>query len=382
MTSRWTVLASLCAAMLMGCASTSNTGATGDATAGAATAGAAAENSTEETDSTAVASQKVDIAESCRTPVKMFIRKVDGSLEILTDDGVLRSVDSTGAVKVVAKLSDNAANYQLLPTQNVILHYHPDRIMLENSSGQELFKLAGDPAKRQAYFSNDATELAILNTNGKFNVWNAEKGFGGITMNERVQDFINRQSPDHQLGFPGNVRALGIGKNGYIGVAMDTPEDGKVGLLYLLDSVNAPGKLKNMGRTNTPVKKVMVSSTAEYLAAIDEPGQLYFTSTSNKGFIVFAQAYKDVKDLTMSGNNPIIVRTDKVMALDYRTGIVMYEIAGAYDKCDVSADKLYCSGNGTFSIYQAHDGKLIRRFGFKGDTYSMLENDALSGTCQ
>jgi hypothetical protein len=386
MTLKSTILACLCTAMLMGCASTANDKNTHAATAENTTSDSNIENSTTEgsennVQNAANTAQSI-IPESCRTAVNNFIRKSDGSLEVLTNDGILRSIDNTGAVKVISKLNDNAANYQLLPTLNVHLHYHPDRIMLENTAGQELFKLAGDPTKRQAYYSIDAAELAILNTNGKFNVWNAEKGFGNIAMNERVQDFINRQSPDHQLGFPGDVRSLCIGKNGYIAVAMDTPSDGKVGLLYLLDSVNAPGQLKNMGRTNTPVKKVMVSATAEYLAAIDEPGQLYFTSTSNKGFVIFAQPYKDVKDLAMSGNNPIIVRPDKVMALDYRTGIALYEIPGNYDKCDVSAEKLYCAGNGIISVFNANDGKHIRSLGFKNDTYTTLENDVISGSCQ
>lgn len=384
---RWTLFACLCAAGLMGCASSSPAGGTQAVTVADGVTTEASEGTSDNAAGAAsvsgdTASAALDIAQNCRTSIQHFIRKTDGSLEILTEDGVLRNVDVAGNVKVVSKLSDSASNYQLLPTQNVILHYHPDRIMLENTSGQELFKLAGDPAKRQVYYSNDAQELAILNTNGKFNVWNAEKGFGGIEMNERVQDFINRQSPDHQLGFPGDVRALGMGKNGFIAVAMDTPSDGKVGLLYLLDSVNAPGALKNMGRTNTPVKEVMVSASAEYLAAIDEPGQLYFTSTSDKGFIMFAQGYKDVKDITMHGNNPILVRSDKVVGLDYRTGLELFEISGAYDKCDVSAAKLFCAGNGVISIYHANDGRLIQRFGFNGEQYAVLQNGELSGTCK
>lgn len=383
-----TVLASLiCTLLLSGCAATQATSDTNPETA--ANASASTENTAakaqEKPQAAAEKSEGPVIPAQCRTEIASYIPKADGSIEILTADNDIRRIDASGIVTDYRKLPDSAQNYFLLPTENVILHIHADRIMLENKSNTELFKLKGDAAKKTIYYSNDASELAILDTvDGKerYNVWNTQKGFGGITENERVQDFINRQSPDHNLGFPNIVRAVSLGLNGNIAVAIDDPEQNKSGLLYKLDTVNEPGRLKILARTNSLVKKVIISDDAAYVAAFNTSGQLFFTPTDNPGFILFAQKYTDVKDITFYKKTLIVVGASKLTAIDNQNGTSLYEINSTYNRCVTAGEKLICASKDLLDIRNPLNGKLIKRFAFSGESYSLVTDDKLDGTCK
>lgn len=383
-----TVLASLiCTLLLSGCAATQATSDTTPETA--ANAAASTENTAakaqEKPQAAAEKSEGPVIPAQCRTEIASYIPKADGSIEILTADNDIRRIDASGIVTDYRKLPDSAQNYFLLPTENVILHIHADRIMLENKSNTELFKLKGDAAKKTIYYSNDASELAILDTvDGKerYNVWNTQKGFGGITENERVQDFINRQSPDHNLGFPNIVRAVSLGLNGNIAVAIDDPEQNKSGLLYKLDTVNEPGRLKILARTNSLVKKVIISDDAAYVAAFNTSGQLFFTPTDNPGFILFAQKYTDVKDITFYKKTLIVIGASKLTAIDNQNGTSLYEINSTYNRCVTAGEKLICASKDLLDIRNPLNGKLIKRYAFSGESYSLVTDDKLDGTCK
>ncbi|MBQ8036641.1 MAG: hypothetical protein IJ268_06575 [Proteobacteria bacterium] len=383
-----TVLASLiCTLLLSGCAATQATSDTNPETA--ANAAASTENTAakaqEKPQAAAEKSEGPVIPAQCRTEIASYIPKADGSIEILTADNDIRRIDASGIVTDYRKLPDSAQNYFLLPTENVILHIHADRIMLENKSNTELFKLKGDAAKKTIYYSNDASELAILDTvDGKerYNVWNTQKGFGGITENERVQDFINRQSPDHNLGFPNIVRAVSLGLNGNIAVAIDDPEQNKSGLLYKLDTVNEPGRLKILARTNSLVKKVIISDDAAYVAAFNTSGQLFFTPTDNPGFILFAQKYTDVKDITFYKKTLIVIGASKLTAIDNQNGTSLYEINSTDKRCVTAGEKLICASKDLLDIRNPLNGKLIKRFAFSGESYSLVTDDKLDGTCK
>ena len=377
----------ICTLLLSGCAATQATSDTNPETA--ANASASTENTAakaqEKPQAAAEKSEGPVSPAQCRTEIASYIPKADGSIEILTADNDIRRIDASGIVTDYRKLPDSAQNYFLLPTENVILHIHADRIMLENKSNTELFKLKGDAAKKTIYYSNDASELAILDTvDGKerYNVWNTQKGFGGITENERVQDFINRQSPDHNLGFPNIVRAVSLGLNGNIAVAIDDPEQNKSGLLYKLDTVNEPGRLKILARTNSLVKKVIISDDAAYVAAFNTSGQLFFTPTDNPGFILFAQKYTDVKDITFYKKTLIVVGASKLTAIDNQNGTSLYEINSTYNRCVTAGEKLICASKDLLDIRNPLNGKLIKRFAFSGESYSLVTDDKLDGTCK
>ena len=380
------VLASLiCTLSLVGCASSN---ATSDQSTETAANAAASSTAAQASESPAVAAEKSEgpvIPAQCRTDIASFIPKADGSIEVLTADNSLRRIDASTTVTDYRTLPDAAQNYFLLPTENVILHLHDDRIMLENKSNAELFKLKGDAAKRIIYYSTDASELAIFDTSDgmdRFNVWNTQKGFGGITENERIQDFINRQSPNHNLGFPGIVRSVSIGLNGNVAVALDDPAQNKSGLLYKLDTVNEPGRLKILARTNSLVKKVIISDDSNYVAAINTSGQLYFTPTNDPGFILFAQKYTDVQDITFYKKTLIVVGASKLTALDNQNGTPLFEVNATYNNCVNAGEKLICASKDLLDIRNPLNGKLIKRYGFKGDTYTLVADDKIEGSCK
>ena len=402
------IISSILALTFMGCASTSGSGSGSGTTA--AQAGSAGDNSVSGSDreqadaggSGDAAQEKAGpkIADSCRSGIADFIRKTDGNVQVLTSDGQLYQIDMAGGVTISTKVNDDAKNYILLPTTGVIMHFKPDAVMIVSTeNGTEFFKLAGDPSKKKAYFNNDATELALVTPKGIYNVWNTEKGFGGIKLNERVQEFINRQSPDHQLGFPGNVTALSIGKNNHLVVALNEPDTGKIGRLFHYEpsaehvvessgssnsvrstrTSSKTGTLKNLARTNIQVVDVAISPSSKYVAAVDENGQFYFTDTINPGFVVFSKIYQDVKQVMFNDETPILVKKSGVCAVDPDSGIARYEISESYDRCLVAAGMLYCSTSGYFDIRSASDGKLQKRYVFNGDKYGMISGGAVTG---
>ena len=377
-----------CTLILSGCASNAATSNTNPTTAADAAATGNATATQEAQDIPTAAVEKAEgpvVPGQCRTDIVSYIPKADGSIEIITADNDLRRIDVSGIVTDYRKLPDAAQNYFLLPTENVILHLYEDRIMLENKANTDLFKLKGDAPKRSIYYSTDASELAIFDTSDgmdRFNVWNTQKGFGGITENERVQDFINRQSPDHNLGFPGIVRALSIGMNGNVAVALDDPAQNKSGLLYKLDTVNEPGRLKILARTNSLVKKILISDDANYVAAVNSSGQLFFTPTNDPGFILFAQKYTDVQDIAFYKKTLIVIGASKLVALDNQNGTSLFEVNAAYNSCVTAGEKLICTSKDLLDIRNPLNGKLIKRYGFKGDTYTLVADDKLEGSCK
>ena len=405
------IILALVSFSLMGCASTSSTGSSSNTAASASESSSAGEKTSEQKQN--LSSEKVDpadatvidnagpaIAANCRTEIVDFIQKTDGSVQVLTSDGILHLLDTAGNVKNDQKVNDNANNYILLPTTDVILHFKTDSIMVESTiNGTEFFKLAGDPSKKKAYFNTDATELALMTPTGNYNVWKTEKGFGGIKLNERVQEFINRQSPDHTLGFPGDVTAIAIGKDNHMAIALNETDTGKIGRLFHYDpcepqivessgssnsvkstkTASRTGVLKNLARANNPLKDVAISPSSNYVAAVDVNGQFYFTGTINPGFMIFSKLYQDVKAVMFDNDMPIMLRNNSILAIDQDSGLIKYQINENYDRCLSVTGKLYCVTAGYFDVRTASNGTLQQRFVFNGDTYGRMSGGMISG---
>ena len=165
-------------------------------------------------------------------------------------------------------------------------------------------------------------------------------------------------------------------------MAIDDPEQNKSGLLYKLDTVNEPGRLKILARTNSLVKKVIISDDAAYVAAFNTSGQLFFTPTDNPGFILFAQKYTDVKDITFYKKTLIVIGASKLTAIDNQNGTSLYEINSTDKRCVTAGEKLICASKDLLDIRNPLNGKLIKRFAFSGESYSLVTDDKLDGTCK
>lgn len=381
--------------VLCGCASSGGGSVHADNAATAAASASAAEQAMSETDAAvAKALEQNAIDASCRSKVVEAVVKVDGKFEVLLEDRSLYQIESGQPPKLLRILSDDAHNYTLLSEADVVIHWHPDRIMLEQvETGTELFKMDGDPANRKIWFSNDSAEISLKKKDGRYNVWSTKKGFGGISPAETVQDFINRQSPDHQLGYPGNVTAMSLGVNGNVVVAINYPQDyakdpnaaGKSGLIYHLDTVNAPGKLSVMSRTNSTVKSLAISNNSKYIGAIDTTGQFFFIDMSRKSFVVFGRDYKNVNKIRFAGDDPILVTADSVIILDHLSGAKRFTLNLTYDDCRMdkaaSGNELYCYGDGYLDFYDISTNKLLRRLALTANNYTMVEEGQRSGTC-
>ena len=313
----------------------------------------------------------------CRVDITQQIVKTDGTLEILTADALLYHIDKAKNVQFVRRLNDTAQNYSLLNEMNVIVHWHSDRVMLEYVQNEsELFKLDADISDHRLW--STPSEVALKNTSGKYNVWDAQKGFGGITTTETVQSFINRQSPDHQIGFPGELRAMALGARGHIAVAIDDLQTGKNGLVYHFDASTDAKKLTVLGRTNTKVQTIAISPSSRYVAAVDETGQLFLSKTDDKGFIVFAQKYQNVRHITFLNDDLAIVQPGRLALIDTQTGNPRFEINAEYDKCEANGQSLSCIGRRLLDTISA-DGTIIQSLAFYDGHSATIQNNQILG---
>ncbi len=354
-----------------GCATSGST----DGAATAADAQAAKVNGAVVVESKADEVAAIGVKRECRSDIVEFVRNVDGTIGVLTADKSLFQIGTDGSPAKLRDLPDEARHYTLMPFSNIVIHRTHDSVMVEDvATGLELFKLQGDASIDHVWYSLDFEQLAIQTADARYNVWNTRERFAGVSTGETVQDFMNRQSPDHSLRYPGVVRAMALGKDGNIAVAADDPDSGKVGLIYHLDTVNAPGKLAVQARTNTPITAVAISPSSNYISVIDENGDFYFVNTvDKKGFIAFAKLYQKVHDIAFWGNYPVVLQDNRLAIVDYKNGSVWSEVAERFDKCAVSGDSIYCSGDGYFSVISAQTGKISKRYAFKDGVFAVVD---------
>lgn len=375
----------LCVSLMVGCAGSATQG---EGVKNATSGESAHESSNAKTEQASQTdAETVGVKRECRTDIASYVKNVDGSFGVLTADKSLYRIDDKGVAARQKILADTPDNYSLLPFSNILIHRFPDRIMIEDiSTGTELFKLQGDSKVNKVWYAQDYEEIAIQTVEDRYNIWNTQKKFDGVSMGETVQDFMNRQNPDHSLRYPGNVRAMALGKNGHVAVALDDPTTGKIGLLYHLDTVNAPGKLAVLARTNTPVKTIAISPSAAFVAAVDDAGAFYFVNTTGekKGFIFFAKQFANVHDVVFWGNHPVVLQNDKTVVVDSQTGAVLSTIAESFDSCEVSGDSLVCAGNGYLTFVSIPAGTIEKRYAFHEDTYAVVSENRVEGTlnCQ
>ncbi len=376
--------AALAAALSAGCAAQQATdgsnvaqSATGNNAGNAANA---AGNSQESDD----VQKHAGIARECRGDIADIMRNADGTIGVLSADKTIRKIASDGTSAVLGTLSGDISEYSLMPFSNIIIRRSGGKIMVEDiATGLELFKLQGDASIPKVWYAQDFEELAIQTTQGRYNIWKTKERFSGVSTGETVQDFLNRQSPDHSLAYPGTLRAMALGKNGNVAVALDDPTAGKVGLIYRLDTINAPGTLAVQARTNTPVSVVAISPSSNYIAAADENGDFYFMNTvEKKGFIAFAKLYKNVRDVVFWGDNPVVLQDNRTAVIDAKTGAAVSEIDERFDRCIVADDNLLCIGDGWLSVISAANGKTLKRYAFSGDKYAVVDvaENSVSGS--
>ena len=107
---------------------------------------------------------------------------------------------------------------------------------------------------------------------------------------------------------------------------------------------------------------------------IDENGDFYFVNTvDKKGFIAFAKLYQKVHDIAFWGNYPVVLQDNRLAIVDYKNGSVWSEVAERFDKCAVSGDSIYCSGDGYFSVISAQTGKISKRYAFKDGVFAVVD---------
>lgn len=341
----------------------------------------------------AAASEKLpEIVAECRSSVVDYVFDLNGKIQVLTADGNLYGIDND--VQMRGKLKDRAENYVLLPASNVVLHFKSDVVMVESSiQGTEYFKLDADVSHKKAYLSMDGADLGLLTPRGTYNVWKVGKDFGELDPKTRVQDFIRRQSPDHQVGFPGDVTALFFGANGHLVLALNETDTGKVGRLFHFDPGNSQfvettstsnaakttkssartGVLKNLVRTNTQVSDVAISASAQYVAAADVDGQFYLAETAVPKFIALETAYNDVKGVLFDGDTPIMVRSEAVTAIDIESKETKFEIPVSYEQCKVMGKSLVCLKDGVLDQRSLTDGHFQKRIVLNDGHYGLID---------
>ncbi len=369
------------AGMILGCASS---GQKTESTETAADAAAKTEQTAESAASDAP--KMAQIAPECRKKIVKMVTKQEGGQQYLLDDGTLWQVMPDASVKLVKKLPDGVDNYALIPSTDVIIHYYPDKIMLEHvETGTEFFKLKGEPSLKGVMFTPDNNEMGILDKDSTINIWNVPDKFSGINIAERVQDFMNRQSPDYKLRFSTNPYLISLAGHGKAVMASDDQENNKIGLIYLMDEENNKGVLKAIARTNVHIAHLAISLSGRTVAATDVNQQLYVSSTGeDKGFKVYGTGYKDAKNVKFVGENVLVIGADKLTLVDVANGMQLWTHDVKAISCYApSKDKVLCNTGDTIEEINGNDGKLVRTLFFNDKNWGELKKDnALGGTAE
>ena len=366
--------------LAMGCASSSSTGSNSTETAADAdSAQSASDNSSPKS-----ASGKTIIPE-CKSKIVQMVTKQDGSHQYLLEDSTLWQVNADDTVQLVKKLPDSAANYKLIPSNDVIIHYTGDKIMLIHvETGTELFRLAGDPALKTVLYTPNNQEMAIREAGNIFNIWNVPDKFSGIQLAETVQDFINRQSPDRKMKFSVDAYAVSMTNEGRAILASDDVANNKIGLIYFMDDKNAKGVLKSVGRTNSHITHLAIPLSARNVAAVDENGKLYVSSTGeDKGFKAYGNQYTDLINVKFVGENVLAIAKDKLTLIDIATGTPKWTYDTAVKTCYAPNERLIiCSTDDTIEEIDGVSGHLKRYYAFNGRGYGIVQYSKMTGTME
>ena len=369
------ILSATLTCLVIGCASGSATGSN--------TSETAANAETESAQSPKAATSSKKISEACKSQIVQMVTKQDGSQEYLLADAMLWQADRSDSAKLIKKLPDSVDNYKLIPSDGVIIHYTGDKIMLVHvKSDTDLFKLAGDPNLKTVLFSPDNQEMATQDSASVFNIWNVPDKFSGIQVTETVQDFINRQSPDTKMKFSVDAYAVSLTNEGRVILATDDAANNKIGLIYFMDDKNAKGTLKSIGRTNVHITHLAIALSGNNIAAVDEKGQLYVSSTGeDKGFKIFAKKYNDLINVKFIGEDVLAIAKDKLTRIDISTGDVKWTYESSTKSCYApNSGLILCSTGDTIEEIDGNSGTLKRVYFFTANDYGIIEGDTLKGT--
>ena len=321
--------------------------------------------------------KSVSIAPDCKKAIRQMVTKQDGGQQYLLDDGTLWQVMPDAKIVLVKKLEDTVDNYTLIPSTDVIIHYTNNKIMLTHvASGTELFNLTGDPNQHSVLFTPDNQEMATRNADGTYNVWKVPKRFSGIQLSETVQDFMNRQSADYKMSFNIDTYAIAFSGDHRAVMASDDVPNNKIGLIYYMDQNQWKNQIKSLARTNSRIKRLAISASSSYVAAVDENGQLYISSTNmdEKGFKIYARPYTATRNVKFVGDNALVIESDRIILLDTLTGNVLWTRDTQVTSCYApNTALLICSTGDAIEEMDPKTGNLIRTLFFNDKTYGILE---------
>ena len=321
--------------------------------------------------------KSVSIAPDCKKAIRQMVTKQDGGQQYLLDDGTLWQVMPDTKIVLVKKLEDSVDNYTLIPSTDVIIHYTNNKIMLTHvASGTELFNLTGDPNQHSVLFTPDNQEMATRNADGTYNVWKVPTRFSGIQLSETVQDFMNRQSADYKMAFNIDTYAIAFSGDHRAVMASDDVPNNKIGLIYYMDQNQWKNQIKSLARTNSRIKRLAISASSSYIAAVDENGQLYISSTNmdEKGFKIYARPYTATRNVKFVGDNALVIESDRILLLDTLTGNVLWTRDTQVTSCYApNTALLICSTGDAIEEMDPKTGNLIRTLFFNDKTYGILD---------
>ncbi|MBQ1265961.1 MAG: hypothetical protein IIY06_04240 [Proteobacteria bacterium] len=325
------------------------------------------------------------IAPECKRVIRQMVTKQEGGQQYLLDDSTLWQVMPDGQVQHIKQLDDVVDNYSLIPSTDVVIHYTNNKIMLTHiASGTELFNLTGDSTHHAVMFTPDNKEMATRNADGTYNVWIVPNRFSGIQLSETVQDFMNRQSADYKMSFNIDTYAIAFSGDHRAAIASDDMLNNKIGLIYYMDQNQWKNQIKSLARTNSHITHLAISASSSYVAAVDEKGQLYVTSTNmdQKGFKVYARSYTNTRNVKFVGDNVLAIEPERLVLIDSATGNVLWTRETRAVSCYApSAEQLLCSTGDTIEEIDGKTGKLNRTLFFNDKTYGILTGaNQLSGS--
>ena len=175
------------------------------------------------------------------------------------------------------------------------------------------------------------------------NIWDLGSQLGDLSKSATVDEYINRQMPDHEMGFPGVIKAMGVGHSQEIAVAVDN--EGKQGFIYYWNGRVNRDLLRLIGRADAEIVSVSLSEGGQHLSATGRSGGLWVGKSGEKGFFGWARIFQDVEWTGWTGEELLVKRKNGELRLISAEGERRWLVKGTdYTHCRGIEGKVYCQG--------------------------------------
>jgi hypothetical protein len=291
------------------------------------------------------------------------------SLHIITRDGALwRWTPTEGVAERVVVIGEEREKTSMRPGGLLALAIGGDAPrVFDAGASKELMRFASWKGTREAVWSPSGGHFILVNQDGTLAMWDVKEQLTGFKEGEKLEDFLNRQEPKHQIEMDSKIRHVALTADGRMAVAVD--DGSKKGTLYVGDIAKLD-QLTFLGRTNVDIANISLSPDAQYLAVANQDQTLRVVSTSKQGFLPWIPDIKTSR-VAWTPRNDLAVIDDKgqVKVFDRGDGRALWTAVGPFSQCVPAKNWFACTDGRSIQLFNPENGRDYVRLATWGELY-------------